>query len=343
MAIGIGIGLPFRRNLALAPAVPTGLLASFTVDTISGDLTWTDNSAGKAQYEIYSSTNGGDYALLTTTSGGATSYSDTTCKQNASVVYRVRAKKGLLYSDYATTPAINTPLCFKTDQSVLTQVWFFRLYLSSGSLTVNWGDGTSNIYSGNNDDITKNYSSTGQFNITLSGNINNITYLNHSGQSKSYGDLTNWILPLNLKDFYFSNNSFTGDLTNWEFKNNFNVITIYGNNFTGKLPNVLLGATLYNSYSNSFSGSNLVTFKINSTSYNLSNQKVTFPTSEVNKFFKTAADWYQNNAPTANCIFNLSGANMGIPTDGASNVDIVRLIGYYLAAGFAATIICRTS
>ena len=44
MAIGIGIGIPFRRILNNTPALPTGLSASFTVDTISGDLSWTDNS-----------------------------------------------------------------------------------------------------------------------------------------------------------------------------------------------------------------------------------------------------------------------------------------------------------
>jgi hypothetical protein len=58
MAIGIGIGLPFRRNITTTLAVPSGLSASFTVDTISGDLTWTDNTGGVAQYEIYSSYNG---------------------------------------------------------------------------------------------------------------------------------------------------------------------------------------------------------------------------------------------------------------------------------------------
>ena len=75
----------------------------------------------------------------------------------------------------------------------------------------------------------------------------------------------------------------------------------------------------------------------------IKNQNAVFPTTEIDKFFKAAADWYQVNTPTANCTFNLSGANMGIPTDGTANVDIVRLIGYYSAAGFAATIIVRTS
>ena len=77
--------------------------------------------------------------------------------------------------------------------------------------------------------------------------------------------------------------------------------------------------------------------------FDISNQNVAFSTANIDKLLKAAADWYQVNAPTANCTYNLSGANMGIPTGGASNVDIVRLSGYYSAAGFAATIICRTS
>ena len=144
MAIGIGIGLPFRRNITTTPAVPSGLSASFTVNTISGDLTWTDNTGGVAQYEIYSSYNGNSYVYLGTTTAGATSYSDTTCKQNASVVYRIRAKYYSLYSDYVAASAVITPLCWKTDQSTLTAVVINELNIATGkTVTVNWGEGTS--------------------------------------------------------------------------------------------------------------------------------------------------------------------------------------------------------
>ena len=68
--IGIGIGINNRRIIG-KPAAPTGLSASFTVDTISGDLSWTDNTGGVAQYEIYSSYNGKSYVYLGTTTAGA--------------------------------------------------------------------------------------------------------------------------------------------------------------------------------------------------------------------------------------------------------------------------------
>ena len=95
--------------------------------------------------------------------------------------------------------------------------------------------------------------------------------------------------------------------------------------------------------SNKLSGQNITNFSKTLTTLNLSGQLMQFPTSEIDKFFKSAADWYQVNAPTANCTFNLSGANMGIPTGGVGNVDLVRLAGYYTAAGVTATIIVRTS
>jgi len=77
--------------------------------------------------------------------------------------------------------------------------------------------------------------------------------------------------------------------------------------------------------------------------FNVGSQNVTFPTANIDKLLKALADWYQVNAPTANCTFTLSGSNMGIPTGGSSNDDIVRLVGYYTAAGKSCTILVRTS
>ena len=320
--IGIGIGINNRRVIG-KPAAPTGLSASFTVNTISGDLTWTDNSGGKAQYEIYSSTNSGSYTLLTTTTAGATSYSDTTCKQNASVVYRIRAKKGLFYSDYVTTTVVSTPLCWKINQSTLTTLTIYVLNIAKGkTVTIDWGDSTSNTYSGANTNITKNYSTTGQFNVSMSGDLDSITRFEHKTQPIIYGDISNWLVPTSIT-----------------------ALSIINNSFTGKSPNLKVGNAMlgYYTYTNKLSGSNITIFNTAAQNIALGTQLVLFPTSEVDKFFKAAADWYQVNAPTANCTFNLSGENMGIPTGGASNVDIVRLIGYYSAAGFAATVLVRTN
>ena len=162
IGIGIGIGIPFRRILNNVPALPTGLSASFDIPTISGQVYWVDNSGGTAQYEVYSSYNGNPYVFLGTTLAGATSYIDTTCKQNASVVYRIRAKKGSVYSEYVTTSVINTPLCWKTNQTVRTEVKINQLQIAAGkTVNIDWGDGTNAIYTGDNTDITKTYNASG--------------------------------------------------------------------------------------------------------------------------------------------------------------------------------------
>jgi hypothetical protein len=285
-------------------------------------------------------------------------------------VYRIRAKKGGTYSEYATTSVINTPLCWKTDQSTLTAVVINVLNIAAGkTVTVNWGDGTSQAYTGNNSNITKNYAETGQYNIWLSGDTDSIGILRHYSQSKSYGVISNWILPSTLTSFYgfstqlsgdvsgwvlpstianFRVNStqVSGDISNWVVPSTLGYFYVGSTQLSGSLPQITAHATNAINYWASLaymSDSNVTVFRKAMTNFDVSNQNVTFSTANIDKLLKAAADWYQVNAPTDNCTYNLSGANMGIPTDGVSNVDIVRLIGYYSAAGFAATIICRTS
>jgi len=323
MALGLSnsigrLGLQSRKGLGII-STPTAFTSIFTVDTITGTLAWTDNSGGLAAYEVYSNTNGAGDVLLTTTAVGATSYSDTGCKQNASVVYKVRGKRGSIYSEYATATALVTPLCWKTNQSTLTTVTLSYLTVNAGgTVTITWGDGTSNAYTGASTAITKNYSTTGIYNISISGDLNKIFRLTHIAQVKSYGNLTNWIIPSEST-----------------------IIQIRGNSFTGCIPNIPDSslAFAYEVYANSFSSACITTFRKAATIINIGTQNVAFTTVEVDKFYKNAADWYQVNAPTANCTFTSNGANMGIPTGGASNVDIVRLAQYYTNAGKTATIV----
>lgn len=349
MAIGIGIGLPFRRNIATTPAVPSGLSASFTVDTISGDLTWTDNSAGKAQYEIYSSTNGGDYALLTTTSVGATSYSDTTCKQNASVVYRIRAKKGTLYSDYVTVAALVTPLCLKTVQTARVDFVFNVLNIDTGgTVNINWGDGSNNNYTGTNSNITHTYaaSTVNIFNISLTGNLDKVLSLQHVSNVKTNGSIANYILPENNAVYSFRSTNIEGDISNILVPDKTTILRLYSTRVSGKLPNIITTTSTALEYRIDgcyMTGTNIVVFRTGMSVFNISNQNTVFPTEEIDKVLKNLADWYQINTPISNCTFTMSGTNMGIPTGGITNTDIVRLTGYYTAAGKSATILVRTS
>jgi len=355
-------------NVNLKP--PTLLTSSFTVDTILGQLNWTDTNGGKAQYEVYSSTNLGVDVLLGTTIAGATSYQDLTCKQNASISYKLKAKIGSRTSEFVPSTSLLTPLCWKTNQSVLTAVTIQNLTLSSGTVNINWGDGTNANYSGANAGIVKNYSVAGQYNINISGNINNITAFYHFNQIKSFGNLTNWILPASLVDFQFNGSTgLTGVVTNWVIPSSLSICSINSTALTGIISNWVLPSSLTVLFLNStgisgtipnigahatnglnlqanavnISDSNTTTFRKAMTQYSIANQNVVFSTANINKLLKALADWYQVNAPTANCTINMSGANMGIPTGGSSNADLVRLVGYYTAAGESCTVLCRTS
>lgn len=323
----------------------TGFTSAFVVNTILGQLNWTDTNNGKAQYEVYSSTNGAANVLLTTTIAGATSYQDTTCKQNAYVTYSIKAKIGTRVSSTISATALITPLCFKTDQTTNVPVIFNVLNISAGTVNINWGDGTNADYTGNNTNITKNYGSTGIKNISLSGDIGNITSFRHIEQIKSFGVLTNWILPP-VTGIRIYSCSFTGVLTNWTVSVNTTDFNLSSNGFSGSLPTITDHATNiidYQLHFNHLSDSNLTVFRKAMRFFNISDQYVAFSTAKINNVLKALADYYQTNAPTQNCVFTLSGANMGIPTGGASNADITRLVGYYTAAGRTATVLVRTS
>lgn len=342
---GIGniIGIPFRQGANLNHEPPTDFVSTFNVDTISADLSWTDTNGGVAQYEIFRATNGGAESLIFTTAKGATSYSDTGCKQNASVVYKVKTKGT---NKEASASALVTPLCCKTDQSTLSTVTINTLNIQVGkTVTVNWGDGTSQAYTGNNSSITKNYAATGQYNISISGDVNSITILQFLGQFHITGDIGNWIIPTVLSTFNVRDTKMTGNITEWKFPSSISVIAFYNTDLTGAFPVIQSGNTtlLVRVYNSSLSDSLCTIFRPSMSEFDLSNQKIAFPTANIDKLLKSFADWYEVNAPTANCTFNLSGANMGIPTDGAANADITRLVGYYTAASKTATVIVRTS
>ena len=237
------------------------------------------------------------------------------------------------------------------------------------TVTVNWGDGTSQAYTNNNSNITKNYAETGQYNIWLSGDTDSIGRLSHFNQSKSYGvisnwvlpsilrtfavysikvsgDISGWVLPSTLANFYVHYTQVSGDISGWVLPSTLKNFYVYYTGLSGSLPQITEHATnaiKYWASSAYMSDSNVTVFRKAMTNFDVSSQNVTFSTANIDKLLKAAADWYQVNAPTANCTFNLSGANMGIPTGGVGNVDLVRLAGYYTAAGVTATIIVRTS
>jgi hypothetical protein len=151
----------------------------------------------------------------------------------------------------------------------------------------------------------------------MSGDLDSITKFSHNGQSKSYGVVTNWFIPLN--SIYFRVGS-TG--------------------LSGLLPEIRGSSSPLNYQAPycHFTGSKMVIFRTGMTLLNISNQNTVFPTAEIDKLLKSAADWFEDNAPTADCSYLMNGINNGVPTGGTSNVDLLRLMQYYSNAGKTATI-----
>ena len=380
------------KPVALLP--PTGFTSEFVVDTILGQLNWTDTNAGTAQYEVYSVTNEAEPVLLATTEVGVTSYQDSTCKQNASVIYSIRAKKESELTDLVAATELATPLCLKTNQAVLTQVVINLLNIEAGKyINIDWGDNTNNEYSGANSDITKDYLSQGVKNIRISGDTDFIEKLACGYQSHLFGSITNlilpskltwldlystgitgsisdwilpntlttmllnstaitgsisdWILPNTLVTLFLYSTGITGSISDWIIPANLTSLRIYSTGITGSIPKMAISSPTkglnYQAQSCNLSDSSVTVFRKAMSVFNISNQKVTYVTANIDKLLKAIADFYEFNPPTSNCTYTLSGANMGIPTGGASNADITRLVGYYTSAGSTCTIFVRTS
>ena len=66
-------------------------------------------------------------------------------------------------------------------------------------------------------------------------------------------------------------------------------------------------------------------------------------TGEIDKLLNQLNIFYAANAPLVNLTVTLSGANMGIPTGGVNNTDILALMNTYTAASKVFTAIIRTS
>jgi hypothetical protein len=177
-------------------------------------LTWVDNTGGLATYEVWESLNGGIYTLNTTTLAGAQ-----TCNafvwQNGNVNIKIKARLGNKTSVFSDVVNIITPLVFKNNQSVQTQVLIKTLDVTAlKTVNINWGDGTNVNKSGSNSDITKDYAAPGQYFIILTGDINYINVFEFYDQGILSGTLiSKWCLPSVLTFSHFYNNGMIGDIT----------------------------------------------------------------------------------------------------------------------------------
>ncbi|MHB9145751.1 MAG: stalk domain-containing protein [Symbiobacteriia bacterium] len=98
--------------VVLGPPQPTGLTAKIASAT-SVALAWTDNSGGKAGFQVESSVAGGAWSRIATLAAGVTSYANTGLTTGTNYRYRVRAYKSVLalviYSGWSNEATV-TPI-----------------------------------------------------------------------------------------------------------------------------------------------------------------------------------------------------------------------------------------
>jgi lysophospholipase L1-like esterase len=242
--IGKGMAFYFNRELTTPPTppIPSGLTVEWVDDYAKID--FTDNSGGVSQHEIWESKNGEPYLLVTTLAAGVTTYNNYTW-QNANMNFKIRAISGELASEFSDAVAISTPLVFKSNQTTLNNLVIAYLYISAGTVNIDWGDGTSNNYTGNTSNFTKVYNTQANpYFIKLTGSLANITGLSITNQTNAYGNISKWILPAAMQYIALSSNGFSGDMTNFVLPSTLKTLQLSGSYFTGNITDWVLPSNL---------------------------------------------------------------------------------------------------
>jgi len=93
---------------------------NLTSDIITGtgvELNWDDNNTDATHIEIYANIDGAGYVLIDTVEDGVETYTHTI--QDATVIYKIRAKNTEFFSGYSDTTTEDVPLFYDTDALAL--------------------------------------------------------------------------------------------------------------------------------------------------------------------------------------------------------------------------------
>lgn len=193
-------------------------------------------------------------------------------------------------------------------------------------IEIDWGDGNSSSIIGAggavNVQFTHTYAAVGLYIVKLKGDYDSLTLLD------------------------CRSNTLSGSVESWPNLSYLTYLNCRSNDLIGKLPKITANDSAplaYYAYENHFSDADLKVFRRAMTVFDIKDQKQLFPTSNIDKLLKNLADFYEKNTPTASCTINMSGSNMGIPTNGAANLDLNRLVEYYTAAGRTCNVLISSS
>ena len=177
---------PDMENYFLAEGCildPSNVSLSWSTEYLN--ISFTDNTGGAYGHQIWESLNGGAYSLVTTLAAGVTTYAHRTW-QNSTVSIKVRGHNTTYYSDYSSAASYTTPRVFRSDQSTLRQFYIKGIGIDTPgkSVVFSWGDGnTTTVTTGAEHTVTYDYTVPGTYWVTMTGDLNYITYFELYSQS----------------------------------------------------------------------------------------------------------------------------------------------------------------
>lgn len=221
---------------------PSSIASSAIEDFIR--ISFTDESGGTAQHEIWQSKDDAAYELVTTLNAGISSY-DYDCALMCGYKFRVRSKKSGVYSIYSSVVTVGAFWPFRTDQSTLDTINFRQIRLDDvSSVSIDWGDGSSyDDYTPAGpeyDVVNHDYAETGIYWIHITGAVDKISVLQFYEQALTGTDVSRWVIKGGSFFSHLFYNGFVGDFSTIIWPTTVNGVHMGGNNdITGSADNLL--------------------------------------------------------------------------------------------------------
>jgi len=157
---------------------------------------WNDYNSGLFSYELWYNTDGSSFRKLIANLPPGTTSTNFSFAQGVIMGIKVNSVNQYGFPSPDSFPVFyKIPLTFRTDQSILTPIVFQVFNIAAGgTIIINWGDLTpSTVLTGANINVTHNYGViSNPYYITINGDFDKITSIQHNGQVLSYGFISLW-------------------------------------------------------------------------------------------------------------------------------------------------------
>ena len=138
---------------------------------------------------------------------------------------------------------------------VATQFDFKFKLPSTKSVTINWGDGTTEVVVGTDAALitkTSSYAGAGTFSFYITGDVTELTYIDISGQAFVSGDVSGFSTLTNLTFIHVGVTDISGDISGWSVLTSLTTLFAHSTSVSGdisglsaltSLSNILLSTT----------------------------------------------------------------------------------------------------